>query len=255
MYERQISEIKASYEKQLYEQKEMYERQILYLRGEIQNMNNSTMSLFETAIVNSAKAHGDITVSNTGNTNNISNINYITKNYTSAPEFKPIPCTKLKNLIKRNDHIEVLADWYIGNILEERLAGMIVEFYVKENPKEQSIFATDVVRYNYLIMLRSGENLSWITDKGGIKVNELAIVPIINLLKSTLKSWRMNFLKLKENQFDDELLEPINNIIADVESGKLNKSIMKIISPKLALNKKITSDKKLNVGKADVECD
>lgn len=97
-----------------------------------------------TTIVNVAKQHGDTLTNN-------SVINFITKNYATALELKKMPCVKLKGVIARENHIQVLADWYMNDLLEERLAGMITEFYVKENLKEQSMFATDVVRYNYLV--------------------------------------------------------------------------------------------------------
>lgn len=176
--------------------------------------------------------------------NNImtNNIKYIVKNILPKQEFVALSCDKLKNMIKeQKDHVEIIANWYTNKLLEKRLGSMIVEFYKKSNPEDQALFATDITRFNYLIAEVDGDvdELKWKTDKGGIKVDKLAIKPILCLLLGTLKNWRDNYDAFyKEEIKADEYLEPVNNIIASIESGKLTKAIMKIISPQFACNKK-----------------
>lgn len=51
-----------------------------------------------------------------------------------------------------------------------------------------------------------------------------------------------NVVSLADGDADDDFLEQVNDIIGQIESGVLNKAIMKIISPKFAFNKKMNSE-------------
>jgi hypothetical protein len=85
-------------------------------------------------------------------------------------------------------------------------------------------------------------------SKGLIK-NETDVTPIridVNIVENDVlntdafKKWRSEFMEGGDGEMNGDLLEPVNNIIGEIEGNKLQKSIMKLISPQLAINKLVS---------------
>jgi hypothetical protein len=74
-----------------------------------------------------------------------------------------------------------------GNI-GEFLGKIINNIFLKEKKEDQSLFATDVVRYNYSIKEYINETKNkWIVDKGASKVVNLIINPLLTYIVKELK--------------------------------------------------------------------
>jgi hypothetical protein len=61
------------------------------------------------------------------------------------------------------------------------LGDIIIKYYKKENPKDQSIWNSDTTRLNYLIRELIDTELTWTCDKAGLKVNEFIIIPLLTV--------------------------------------------------------------------------
>lgn len=177
------------------------------------------------------------TKSSTSILNGTNNINYVTNNFNSAPPIVKHDLLELKKVANRPQYIETFAAWEVNKTIAKRISDMIVGKYKTSDPENQSLWTTDVSRFNYVIREIVNKKLMWSVDKGAVKTCGYILNPVLAFLKKILKKWISEFSEMNpEDQFNDEYLEPINNIIEYIENGNLKKQILKIVSPHFAID-------------------
>lgn len=210
--------------------------QIYELKSEIKKYTNA----FITHLVNSDNKKSDKNANSEANNNNGTNYsnNYINNNYYNAPVTTINNAEVLKKIMERDGYLNIFASWKNNKKVAEKIANMIIGTYKTDDLSQRSLWATDVSRLNYFVRELVNKKPEWKTDKGGIKVSKYVITPVLDLLKTTLLAWRDDFHKMsEEDQTNDDLLEPLNDIIGDIENGNLKKEILKLISPHFAFEK------------------
>lgn len=169
-----------------------------------------------------------------GRQNTINNIKNI---FNNAPIICVNDASHLEAILRKMNHIDIFANWEQSGQVAQKISDMIVGKYKTDSLEKRSLWATDVSRLNYLIRELVNKKPQWNADKGAIKVSKYIIDPVLELLKKNLKKWRSDFAKMDpDDQFNDVLLEPLNNIIASIEKGSLKKEILKLISPHFSAN-------------------
>lgn len=178
----------------------------------------------------------------------LSTSNFLCVNYNSAPYtvkitdltlFDPADMELLDALLL-NKKDDTLVD-FIGNV--------IVAYYKTHDPKDQSLWNSDVDRLTYFIKKQVG----WTVDKKGVKTANIVICPVLNYFLKTLKK----FIKIQPSRkmttsqtlIDHERRKLCYDIITSINNGVLKQQILKFMAPRLHLNrpikhkqKKITKD-------------
>jgi hypothetical protein len=168
-------------------------------------------------------------------------MNLLVNYYNSADamvEFKKL------NLITKGDNDSIpenILYHYRHKNLYKYIGDIIVSYYKKEDPEKQNIWATDCTRLVYAIREIVNKNTEWTIDKGGVKVGEYIIDPILKYMKKEIDK----YLDELEKNMDDEIVGiTLDNIYHapklknDIKNGKLKEDIVKYISNYLYFDKK-----------------
>lgn len=190
-----------------------------------------------------------------GNTYKLSVKNYVDKNYPNAPALKGITDYDLLRYDDEegtyDDEDEFMDKLYYNykyNTLHIYLGKFIIKCYKKENPKEQSIWSSDVARLTYFIKeLMINNKSKWICDKNAVKVREYIVDPLLKHLQKTILEYRNKKLKsvLKEYKRtgDSDILEKqtmLHGLIKVEEQiihQELANNIVKYITPRFTIKK------------------
>jgi hypothetical protein len=193
-------------------------------------------------------------------------IKYISKHLNNAPPLK-YKEDEIVGLLEYTSSKKYKAIDYIlynktVNKLDKWVGDIILQIYKKENPFEQSIWATDASRYSYLICEViegvNGKRSDWITDRSGTKITEIIINPTLELVAETIHTYLDETL---EHDVDAMTIEGVmkttanrntaNEILKNILDTKLHKEVLKYITPSLcadlifledAMNKSIIDD-------------
>jgi hypothetical protein len=88
---------------------------------------------------------------------------------------------------------EIILFYFERNTLPEILGKAIVEEYKKDDPEDQSMWASDVSRLSFIVKSAMGKTKSkkskWISDKNGIHFAELIIRPMFEIIKNKMKEY------------------------------------------------------------------
>ena len=148
------------------------------------------------------------------------------------------------------------------------LGDFLVGQYCKKDINEQSLFASDVSRLNFLYSSNDNTKLNnksnkWINDKNGINIANRIIDPLLDYIHKIIVSFSKSVvIDIKSKKLNGpqslnsatEILE-CEHIIALLENDQLKQDIIKHISPyfdiikekiieKMNINKNILEDKK-----------
>lgn len=188
--------------------------------------------------------------------NTLSTMSFLTNFMTNAPalntniDFKAMLCRKEDNDFKtENEMVLDIIIFYKNKILVQFLGDIIIESYKKNKPEEQSLWNSDVARLNYIIRELVNNKLMWTRDSQGIKVNELIIYPLLEVIRKSLVKYKNQQLSLQNisntekdinfNHVDNYLnIVTVSEIIKDIDELKLNEEINKYISPYFYFDKR-----------------
>ena len=114
--------------------------------------------------------------------------NYVVQNYPNAPALK---CQKsYKNLIeaKTMSCMDVIYLYYSDNKLVSFIGNYIVKIYTHKEPKDQSIWTTDISRLTYIISescstATNTDGNSWGYDKKGSRIKRIIIEPALEYIR------------------------------------------------------------------------
>jgi len=232
-----IFKIKSEYEKELLIQK--YESKL------IEKDYENKLSLKDKDIENiklSAELKGlkEVTIAKPTSYS----LSYVQNNYYNAP---PIDYFSNFSLLKGNDKKSSIDDimlyWFNKKSLASYLGKIIVSEYIKENPLEQSVWASDSSRRNLLLNeTQKDKTTQWVIDKLGIKLSNYAVKPILNKIRYYL--W--NFIETATEKMKRKISvvnkmsnchELIDYIDCVDKKKSLENDIIKFITPYIHLNK------------------
>jgi hypothetical protein len=175
----------------------------------------------------------------------MSALKFILTNYKNAPLLEPIKNDRLleytgDTVTNMNDLINNLFYNYKHKLLDRYIGDIIIKIYKKDDPNEQSIWSSDIQRFNYIIRQLIGKKTNWYTDKKGIAVVDTIINPLLQYIKKILQEYvQDNKLNDKQiNNLSKSLIETILNnmmtanlIIVDIDNKILEDNILKYITP------------------------
>jgi len=165
---------------------------------------------------------------------------YIQQNYSSAPCL-----SQLLNysVIQDNydDFGEMLISMHNERQLTKYLGDFIIKYYKKDDPKEQSIWNSDVSRLSYIIKRLIDENESlWHYDPKGVVTKEKIIDPLLKYIKGYCKNYIEEHDITYDNRRSISGNKSINisqnqlamgSIITEIKNGNLANDIVRYIAP------------------------
>ena len=170
-------------------------------------------------------------------TKNFNSVTYILNSYPNAPHLQTIEPKKLKQF--KNIDVANIRD-IISDYRNNRLVGNIIDAIVyvhkKKDPSEQSIWATDSSRHNYIIKeLIKDEDSYWIVDKKGIKSENYLVKPILSFIREKI----MDYLDIAHELLADSEITSFkrdtimdtqkygSDLIKEIDDNVISKEIIK----------------------------
>lgn len=249
-YERDLELLKENYE--LREENQKYKHQI-----ELQQEKHEKELFKQKAdILEKDKEFNQGLVKATINTTDkaVSGLAYVRKNYPDAPALRKLD--NYEKLNDNNDMIELLLFYTKKGRISAYLGDLLIKFYKKEEPHQQSIWATDTSRLTFIVKELLKNKSNWKYDKKGLKVRDIIIDPLLEHIKKLLKEYinnindqingSSNLFEAQEQNPDDELdndtklklieeQKTATQLICNIDNKILSKAIAKHISPHLSL--------------------
>jgi hypothetical protein len=197
----------------------------------------------------------------------LNTINFLSTHRNTAPPLEELTTKTAQLCIEydNDDLINMCISHQKANVLHTFIGNIIVDCYKKENPKDQSIWNSDVSRLTFIIrdkvkninILAKGKNKTqyvnkWIHDKKGVTVNKRVITPILKFLRDTLDNYSKThcktihaYIRTDPYKYAEEFekIGHANKIISTIASGKLAKRISTHIGAQFQLNDRSVSNK------------
>jgi hypothetical protein len=178
------------------------------------------------------------------------NVNYDAPN---IQEIEKVDIEALDDYVSNDDLISNLFSAYKNRIAHKFLGDMIVKIYKKKNPKDQSIWTTDVSRMTYTIKQDIGKNNSkWTIDKKGVETTSYLITPLLEEIKILSREYHEKMCMDVENPSTSKVMminEIYAEIMRDIDNKILHWGILKYIASHLYLNIKDKKKKNKKVKK------
>lgn len=155
--------------------------------------------------------------------------------YAPSPEVTIV--VPIDDFFYHKDHRNL--DIYIGQKL--------VEEYRKKEPKNQSIWSSDVARLVFIIRVQTETGVAWFKDKGGNKTKELIVDSILKEIEEALNFYITYVDEHKYEFGSSKLLTYVQNqmkaveILDDITHGDLARGIMRYIAPFFAFQNELTN--------------
>jgi len=175
-------------------------------------------------------------------------LNYIVKYFIDSPDVYPF--TNFLDYVKDEEGLaDELVYYYKHKKLAEFIGDMIIKEYVRENPKDQSIWNTDYHRFKCIIKQSINSVSQWNIDRGNINFAELLIKPILVYIKEVLREQ----LKIESIGINGgcigydfhggiEKMSIITKIIADIDDKILTRDIIRYCSSKFYFDRNILGE-------------
>ncbi|ARF11661.1 hypothetical protein Klosneuvirus_2_97 [Klosneuvirus KNV1] len=170
-------------------------------------------------------------------TYNISIKKMIQQTYPDAPHLDKLDDYS----ILHDDDTEFVQDliyYSQKNRVHKYLGDIVIKYYKKDDPKDQSLWSTDSSRLKYIIKeLFTTNNSYWSEDDKGLKINKYIIDPLLKYIHE--------YIRLKIDDMDDEIRmskafecieiskkqSALSTIHIQIQNGTLKESIIKYIAP------------------------
>ena len=247
-----IQILRSNYESQLREIKLNFEKNILELQTEIIILKKNNEKLEESndnlnKIINILTTENDYhkdLVNNAGSIvkTSVNALSYVVKNFNEAPVIQLFSNFELLNTEEKYTVQEVVIFYHKNNNVGKFFGDIIVEIYKKDNPEEQSFWNTDTSRFAYIVREIINDKAQWAIDKGGVKVNEYIVQPILEYIKKRMNEYIKVLAKRLEDPNADilkiqENLNDANAVIVDIDNKVVASEIFKYMTPFFYLNK------------------
>lgn len=196
--------------------------------------NNKTLDI----LVDENKFHKQlVTNSNRAAESSMSAIAYAKKYF---PNAKPlVEYTDMEALKTEPKYgiAETMIFYDQNNQISEVIGKIILNKYKEENPDLQSLWNTDFTRVVYIVVEGEGDNKHWVVDKGGVKVKELIIGPILSHIRIKLNDYCYDNAKKMGDKFDfhsnaiyHERISGSNGLIKKIDNGVTAKKVLQFLS-------------------------
>ena len=135
--------------------------------------------------------------------------------------------------------------WHDENhTIAEAIGGIILKQYKKEDPTYQSLWNSDFTRIAYIIMDDVNNKKEWIVDKGGVRVQELLVDPILGHLREKLIKRSVRKAKQLAKDFHHPekyiiIMNQCNVLVKKIDNGTVAGKIMRYLSKFLHIGNKI----------------
>jgi hypothetical protein len=199
-----------------------------YLKSLVTNAGKITATAINaTSVANNASSTA-LNVTASAVNSSTSALKYIMQNFTDAPLLKPMD----NYLAIKNDcgdqHIAIfICDHYNDKTLVKYLGCKLLEHYKKSDPANQSLWASDCSRLNYIIRSIVENEPGWIIDKKGIKIKKLIVTPLLNHIRTEMEE----FVKDPKNLFFSPRFHTCVCIINDIRSNVISDDLIRFLSP------------------------
>lgn len=165
----------------------------------------------------------------------INNFTFISNTYPNAPILESQE--SYVNLLeaKKTTLMELLTLYYEQKRLHSFVGDYIIKYYKKDNPKDQSMWSSDVSRLSYIINQSCNKKGSaWTHDKKGIQMKQIIIEPALDYIREHCYKFCINNgTNTKKNIL--EQMMAANSIIMMIDSGELARDIVRYIAPEFTL--------------------
>lgn len=175
--------------------------------------------------------------------------NYIVQNYPDAPALEGQK--SYKNLLESKimTLIDVICMYHDDNKIVNFIGDFIIKAYTKKEPKNQSIWSTDISRLTYIISescnnINNESKNNWTYDKKGAKTKKIIIEPALNYVREQL----VKFCKENGGSTEGHILKKMiiaNTTIQSIDSGELSDKINKYIAPEFSV--KLNDNKQIKL--------
>ena len=179
-------------------------------------------------------------------TNNtyISVKNFVQQNYANAPPLQKLDDYSLLEFSE--DFIDKLSYNQKNKILNKFLGDLLINWYKKEDPMQQSIWNSDVPRLSYVIKELMANNKSyWNQDQKGLKTKEYIINPLLQNIKNIIIRYLERIpLNIRNSSIEDitTLLEnsaALSYIKKEIDDGTLCEDIVRYLAPYFSIEKNL----------------
>jgi len=192
------------------------------------------------------------TFNKTADTSNksISIMKFAIKNFANAPPIKQLPKKEIMKMItyeektntSKRPTVEILLFHFLQKRLYKFVGDIILNFYKKASPEEQSVWNADVARLSFIVKQVIGEDgeSEWVSDKSGIKVSTIIINPLYDIIKEMM----INYVEtsdeiINENSDtnDGKILDLLknmtiaNDVIKFINLNDVQQDTLKYIAP------------------------
>lgn len=235
------------------------------------NLDNKSRYESELETLRNENAYLKTLINNAGSIikTSVSAMSYVSDHYADAPALEPVKDyskltydidseTNEKSKGKRRKRkspmevrkdkdrfIDILAIKYEKNILDRYLGDIIIKYYKKKNPKEQSLWSSDTSRLTYVIReLFANKQIDWTIDKKGVKTKKYIVKPFLEHIESLMSEYIKVYSITNKDDIDMRDYEPklikmhkLSEIMANISNGTLAESIVGYVAPEFYLNK------------------
>lgn len=232
---------------------ERYKQENSELKDYIKEQKNQFLKDLEfyKSLIKDAGVGTSVTNNTTTNTqNNMSVQSLIIAKHSDAPALE-MATSDILELQLESDNIyenaELILYYYRRKAIAAFIGDGIVSTYKKENPDDQSLWATDVSRLTMFIKkLMKGSNESvWIPDKKGIKTREYLIDPLMDKVDEIMETYvkdKHAYIKMKKDiypKLDDDLeyMNLATKLSNEIRHKKYHEEILRYIAPRFSYNK------------------
>lgn len=172
-------------------------------------------------------------------------LKYAMLNYPDAPPLIEYSNMDALQFEKGYSLAEIMIYHDENNTLANKIGDVILEEYKKRDPKEQSFWNTDNARLGYIIVEDDGSGSKWGVDKGGVKVQNMLINPILAHVRAKLNCYSFDNAKLMgtnlhRHEFYSDKICRSNNVIKKIDTGNVCKKVINYITQRVSIADNMT---------------
>ena len=174
----------------------------------------------------------------------MSALKFAKKNYPNAPALLKYDNMDAMKLDKEYG-VGATMIWHDENhTIAEAIGGIILKQYKKEDPTFQSLWNSDFARIAYIIMDDVNNKKEWVVDKGGVRVQELLVDPILGHLREKLIKRSIRKAKQLAKDFHHPekyitIMNQCNVLVKKIDNGTVAGKIMRYLSKFLHIGNKM----------------
>ncbi len=238
-------------------------KQLIEQTNNYMEQNNNLVQLFTEYIKDNKSAQPPTPpqpINNSfNNTYNVSIKNYLQQNHADAPALEGLPDYATIKYIDndendeepdKDDFANTLSYNYNNSCLPKYLGDFIIQHYKKSDPKQQSMWSSDISRLTYIIKeLLANNDSMWAHDHKGVKTKTYIIDPLLKYIREYIDSYWIEKLEdYKRSKLDNfnkyhAIYVTLYKIKKNIENDVLGNDIIRYIAPHFYMDRKNKKNK------------